>query len=78
MKTFGCLNEIGEDLIGQLAMHVVVGVDERYLARERVVKERLLQLISMVTLEVVVSRRVHTFKLVLRMRWRSKGEGLSG
>ena len=76
-KCFGRLGVEGSNFIDQLAASVVGGRDGGSMARKRVVKERLLQIIA-VTTQVATSRRVAGFKLQLRDRQdarRSRGGG---
>ena len=67
VENFGRLGVGGSNFIDQLAASVVRGRDGGSMARKRVVKERLLQNISMTT-QVAISRRVAWFKLQLRDR----------
>ena len=66
----------GSKFIDQLAASVVGGRNGGSMARKGVVKERLLQIIS-VTTQVAISRGVAWFKLQLRDRQeiRSRGGG---
>ena len=74
VESFGRLGVEGSNFIDQLAAG---GRDGGSMARKGVVKERLLQIIS-VTCKVAISRRVAQFKLQLRDRQeirRSRGGG---
>ena len=75
--SFGRLGVEGSNFIDQLAASVVGVRDGGSVVRKGVVKERLLQIIS-VTTQVAISRRVARFKLQLRDRQiirRSRGGG---
>ena len=77
MEGFGRLGIKGSNFIDQLAASVVGGKDGRSMVRKGVVKERLLEIIS-VTPQVAISRRVARFKLQLGDRQeirRSRGGG---
>ena len=68
---------VAVDMYATLFTIVVGGRDGGSMARKGVVKERLLQIIS-VTTQVAISRRVARFKLQLRDRQeirRSRGGG---
>ena len=65
VESFGRLGVEGSNFIDQLAASVVGGRDGGSMARKGVVKERLLQTIS-VTTQVAISTRVARFKLQLR------------
>ena len=67
VESFGCLGVEGSNFIDQLETNVVGGRDGRSMATKGVVKERLLQIVS-VTTQVAISRRVSRFKLQLRDR----------
>ena len=77
MESFERLGVGGSNFIDQLEASVVGGRDGGSMTRKGVVKEHLLQIIS-VTTQVAISRRVSRFKLQLRDRQearRSKGGG---
>ena len=77
VESFGRLGVEGSNFIDQLETSVVGGRDGGSIARKGVVKERLLQIVS-VTTQVVISRRVSRFELQLRDRQeaiRSRGGG---
>ena len=77
VESFGRLGVEGSKFIDQLAASVVGGRDGGSMGRKGVVKERLLQIVS-VTTQVAISRRVSRFKLQLRDRQearRSRGRG---
>ena len=79
VESFGRLGVEGSEFIDQLAAGVVGGRGGGSMGRKAVVKERLLQLVS-VTTQVVISRRVSRFKLQLRNRQearRSRGGGVT-
>ena len=65
VESFGRLGVEGSYYIDQLAATVVGGRDRRSMARKGVLKERLLQIVS-VTTQVAISRRVSRFNLQLR------------
>ena len=65
MGSFGRLGVEGSNFIDQLAASVVGGRDGGSIARKGVVKERLLQILS-VTTQVAISWRVARFTLQLR------------
>ena len=67
MESFGLLGVEGSYFIDQLAASVVGARDGGSMARKGVLKERLLQIVS-VTTQVAISRRVSRFKLQLRDR----------
>jgi len=74
VESFGRLGVEGRNFIDQLAAG---GRDGGSMARKGVVKERLLQIISLTT-QVAIPRRVARFKLQLRDRQdirRSRGGG---
>ena len=58
----------------QLAANVVGGRDGGSMARKEVLKERLLQIVS-VTTQVAISRRVPRFKLQLMDRQEARSQG---
>ena len=72
VESFGRLGKEGSDRIDQLAASIVGGTDGASLTRKGVCKKRLLQIIS-VTAQVVISRRVHRYKLALRDRQAARG-----
>ena len=72
MESFGRLGKEGGDLIDQVPASAVGGTDASSRAREGVCKERLFQIIS-VTTQVVISRRVHRYRLALRDRQAARG-----
>ena len=72
VESFGRLGKEGSDLIDQVAASIVGRTDASSLARKRVCRERLFQIIS-VTTQVAISRRVHRYTLVLRDRQAAKG-----
>ena len=77
VESFGRLGVEGSYFIDQLAASVVGGRDGGSMARKGVLKERLLQIVS-VTTQVAISRRVSRFELQLRDRQdarRSEGGG---
>ena len=67
VESFGHLGVEGSYFVDQLAASVVGGRDVGSMARKGVLKERLLQTVS-VTTQVALSRRVSRFKLQLRDR----------
>ena len=77
VESFGRLGVEGNNLIDQLTASAVGGKDGGSMTRKGVVKEQLLQIISVTTL-VAISKRVSRFKLRLRDRQearRSRGGG---
>ena len=77
MESFGRFGEEGSKFIDQVAASAVGGRDDRSMGRKGLVKERLLQIVS-VTTQVAISRRVSRFRLQLRGRQesrRSRGGG---
>ena len=70
--SFGRLGRERSDLIDQIAASIVGGADALSLARKDVCKKSLFQIIS-VTTQVVISRRVHRYRLVLRDRQAARG-----
>eukprot|EP00904_Undaria_pinnatifida_P007537 jgi/Undpi1/3913/HiC_scaffold_16.g07281.m1 len=72
VESFGRLGKEGSDLIDQVAASIVGGTDASSLARKGVCKERLFQIIP-VTTQVVISRRVHRYRLSLRDRQAARG-----
>ena len=73
VEIFGRLVTDGSDLIDRVAASIVGGTDASSLARKAVCKERLFQIIS-VTPQVVISRRVHRYRLALRNRRVARGQ----
>ena len=73
VESFGRLGKEGSDLINQVAASIVGGTDGSSLARIGVCKERLFQVISVIT-QVVILRRVHQYKLALRNRQAASGK----
>ena len=73
VESFGRLGVEGSNFIDQLAASVVGGRDGGSMARKGVVKERLLQIISLTT-QFAISRRVARFKLQRRDRQDIKKE----
>ena len=69
VESFGRLGAEGSKFVDQLAASVVGGRDGGSM-----VKERLLQIIS-VTTQVTISRRVARFKLQLRDRQETRSRG---
>ena len=67
VESFERLGVEGSNFIDQLAASVIWGKDGGSMTRNGVVKEHLLQIIS-VTTQVAISRRVSRFKLQLRDR----------
>ena len=67
VESFGRLGEEGYDFINELATHVANGREGRNMAQKGVIKERLLQVVSVAT-QVAISRRVQRYKLSLRGR----------
>ena len=77
MESFGRLGVEGSYFIDQLAATVMGRRGGGLMARKGVLKERLLQIVS-VTTQVAISRRVSRFELQLRDRQdarRSEGGG---
>ena len=72
MASFGCLGSEGSDFIDQVAASIVGGADGSSLATKGVGKERFFQANS-VTTHVVISRRAHRYKLVLRNHRAARG-----
>ena len=72
VENFGRLGKEGSDLIDQVAANIVGGTDASSRARKGVCKERLSQIIS-VTTQVVISRRVHRYRLALRDHQAARG-----
>ena len=73
-ERFGRIGVEGSYFIDQLAANVVGGKDGGSMARKGVLKERLLQIVS-VTTQVTTSRRVSRFKLQLRDRQDARSQG---
>ena len=71
VESFGRLGVEGSKFIDQLAASVVGGRDGGSMGRKGLVKERLLQIVS-VTPQVAISRRVSRFRLQLRSRQESR------
>ena len=71
VERFGRLGVEGIKFIDQLAASVAGGRDGGLMGRKGVMKERLLQIVS-VTKQVAISRRVSRFKLQLRGRQESR------
>ena len=67
VECFGRLGGMACEFVDQLATHVVGGQDGGEISVKGVVKERLLQVVS-VTSQVAVSRRVWAFELATRSR----------
>ena len=67
VESFGRLGEEGYEFIDELAAHAAGGRDGGSMALKGVLKERLLQVISVAT-QVAISRRVQRYKLSLRGR----------
>ena len=67
VECFGCLGGMDCEFVNQLATHVVGGQDGGEISIKRVVKERLLQVVSVIS-QVAVSRRVRAFELATRSR----------
>ncbi len=67
VESFGRLGVSGYELVDQLATSMVGGSGGGDVTQKGVVKERLLQIIS-VTTQVAISRRVHRYRLALRGR----------
>ena len=67
MESFERLGVEGNNVIDQLAASIVARRDGGSMTRKGVVKEHLLQIISMTT-QVDISRKVSRFKLQLRDR----------
>ena len=65
MESYGRLGVEGSYFIDQLAASVVGGRDGESMARKGLLKERLLQIVS-VTTHVAISWRVSRFKLQLK------------
>ena len=74
VESFGRLGVEGSYFINQLAASVVGGRDGGSMSRRGVLKERLLQIVSVST-QVAISTRVSHFKLQLRDR---QDEGVRG
>ena len=67
VECFGRLGKSAAELVDQLATHIVGGHEGGAMQMKGVVKERLLQVVS-VTSQVAISRRVRTYELALRTR----------
>jgi len=67
VESFGRLGEEGYEFIDQIATHAVGGRNGGNMSRRGIVKERILQVVSVAT-QVAISRRVHRYKLSLRGR----------
>ena len=79
VESFGRLGLKRSNFIDRLAASVMWGRDGGPMTKKGVVKEHLLQLIS-VTTQVAISRRLSRFKLQLRIRQearRSRGGGMT-
>ena len=72
VESFGRLGEEGYDFINELATHVAKKREGGNMAQKGVIKERLLQVVSVAT-QVAISRRVQRYKLSLRGRQEIEG-----
>ena len=73
MESFGRIGEEGDEFIDEVATHAAGGKDGGSMAQKGVFKERLLQVISVATQQVAISRRVQRYKLSLRGRQHEEG-----
>lgn len=76
VESFGRLGGEGYEFINDLATHAAGGRDGGNMARKGVMKERLLQVVSVAT-QVAISRRVQRYKLSLRGRQEMEGKTAS-
>ncbi len=67
VESFGRLGEEGYKFIDELATHAAGGRNGPNMCRRGIIKERILQVVSVAT-QVAISRRVHRYKLSLRGR----------
>ena len=74
VESFGHLGVEGSALIDQVVASVVAGRDGGSVARKGVMKERLLQIVSLAT-QVAIWRRVSRFKLQRRDRLEKMSRG---
>ena len=67
VESFGRLGEGGYQFINEIASHAAGGGNVVSMRRRGIIKEHILQLVSVVT-QVTISRTVHRYKLSLRGR----------
>ena len=72
VESFGRLGKEGSDLIDQMAASIVGGTDGSSLSRKGVCKQRIFQIISVIT-QVAISRRIRRYHLALGDRQATRG-----